>query len=155
MGTGFHGGFGNTTGAKKSPIPENQEPVLSAQEKEPIFSKDGHVTLKSISDRAEFFLGKSVAKIEHVLQKHGYETMRRPSIHSTSKAKIIVTLNSDKVRNITQIQISPGSVRHGDVPYVKISTSDIGKIKIIGASQSEYKTDNNEKAHLIFRRKKK
>ena len=111
------------------------------------------IRIESIRARAEFFLGKSVARLEHELHKHGYETKRRPSTHSTSKAKIIVTLNSNKDRNISQIQVSPGSKRHGDVPYVKISTTDYGRIKIINASASEYKTDGREKATLCFRRK--
>lgn len=118
-------------------------------------NEKGHVTLKSISARAEFFLGKSPARIEHELHKHGYETIRRPSKHSTSKAKIIVSLNSNVDRNITQVQISPGSKRHGNVPYVKISTSEYGRIKIIGASLEEYISDGNEKAHIIYRRKKR
>ena len=125
----------------------------SKQKKEPIFTKTGHVTDQSISARAEFFLGKSVAKLENVLHRHGYETVRRPSKYSTSKAKIIVTTNPNKDRNITQIQVSPGSKRHGNVPYVKISTSDEGKFKIIGSSESEYKSDGKETAKLIFRRK--
>lgn len=129
-------------------------PTLYKPKKEPIFDENGHVTVKSISARAEFFLGKSVARIEHELHKYGYQTQRRPSIHSTSKAKIIVTLNGNKDRNVSQIQVSPGSKRHGNVPYVKISTTDVGKIKIIGASQSEYHSDGNETALLLFRRKK-
>jgi len=76
-------------------------------------------------------------------------------VYSASKAKIIVTLNGNKDRNISQIQVSPGSKRHGDVPYVKISTTDYGKIKIIDSSPSEYKSDGREKAELIFRRDKK
>ena len=122
--------------------------------KVPIFSNTGHVTKESISNRREFFLGKSVARLEHELHKYGYETTRRNSVRSTSKAKIIVTTNPSKERNIKQIQVSPGSSRHGNVPYVKISTSDIGKIKIIGADESQYKTDGTEKAMLLFRRKK-
>ena len=102
-------------------------PTLNKPKKEPIFDENGHVTVKSISARAEFFLGKSVARIEHELHKYGYQTQRRPSIHSTSKAKIIVTLNGNKDRNVSQIQVSPGSKRHGNVPYVKISTTDVGK----------------------------
>lgn len=111
-------------------------------------------TIESISNRREFFLGKSVAKIEHVLHDNGYETRRRFSKHATSRAKIIVTTNHSADRNITQVQVSPGSSRHGNVPYVKISTSDQGKIKIIGASKEQYKTDNTEKATILFRRKK-
>lgn len=123
--------------------------------KQPIFSKNGHVTLESISARREYFIGKSVAKIDSILHKAGYETKRRPSKHSTSKAKIIVSLNPDKDRNITQVQISPGSKRHGNVPYVKISTTDFGKIKIIGANKEKYKTDNKETAILLYRRYRK
>lgn len=149
MGTGYHGGFGHTEGAG------NDKPKSAPKKKEPIFDEKGHVTLDSIKARAEFFLGKSVARLEQELHKHGYKTKRRPSTHSTSKAKIIVTLNGNKDRNISQIQVSPGSKRHGDVPYVKISTTDYGKIKIINASPSEYKSDGREKAVLIFRRKGK
>ena len=149
MGAGYHGGFGHTAGSggdKPKPVPEK---------KSPIFDDKGHVTIDSIRARAEFFLGKSVARLEHELHTHGYKTKRRPSIHSTSKAKIIVTLNSNKDRNISQIQVSPGSKRHGNVSYVKISTTDFGKIKIINASSSEYKSDGRETAELIFRRDRK
>ncbi|MBO7393813.1 MAG: hypothetical protein J6U98_06390, partial [Abditibacteriota bacterium] len=151
--------FVGTIGAKNtltSNVPDsNEHQKRGSKRKEPIFSDKGHVTVKSISDHAEFFLGKSVARLEHELQKHGYETQRRPSKHSTSKAKIIITLNGNRDRNISQIQVSPGSKRHGDVPYVKISTTDVGKIKIIGASPSEYKSDGRETAKLIFGRKRK
>ena len=101
-----------------------------------IFSDTGHVTKQSISERREFLLGKSVARLEHELQKHGYETTRRPSKNRGSNAKIIITLNKSKEKNIAQIQVSPGSKRHGNVPYVKISTTDMGKIKIIGADKT-------------------
>lgn len=149
MGAGYHGGFGNTTGA------DSAKPKSVHNKKAPIFNEKGHVTLASIKARAEFFLGKSVARLEHELHRHGYETKRRPSTHSTSKAKIIVTLNGNIDRNISQIQVSPGSKRHGNVPYVKISTTDYGKIKIINALSSEYKSDGKETAELIFRRTKK
>ena len=36
------------------------------------------------------------------------------------------------------------------VPYVKISTKDIGIIKIIGSDSSKYKTDGKETATIIF-----
>lgn len=122
--------------------------------KKPIFGKNGHVTFNSISARREFFLGKSIARLEHELHKNGYKTRRRPSTHKGSNAKIIITLNPSKDRNISQIQVSQGSKRHGNVPYVKISTLDIGKIKIIGSDSKCYKTDGNEKSRLLFRRKK-
>ena len=122
--------------------------------KKPIFDQAGHVTFNSISSRREFFLGKSVARLQHELNKHGYETSRRPSVHKGSKAKFIVTMNRSKERNITQIQVSPGSKRHGGVPYVKISTSDAGKIKIVAGDSHSYKTDGKETAKVLFRRKK-
>lgn len=50
--------------------------------------------------------------------------------------------------------VSPGSNRHGNVPYVKISTSDIGRIKIIDSGPSDYKTDGKENSVLLFRRDK-
>ena len=60
--------------------------------------------------------------------------------------------NSDKDRNITQVQVSPGSKRHGNIPYVKISTTDIGIQKIIDGTSTQYKTDGAEHATLLFRR---
>ncbi len=127
---------------------------LKRKGKLPVFDKNGHVTLESISARREFFLGKSISRLEHELHKFGYKTTRRPSKFDDSRAKIIITLNSSKNRNITQIQVSPGSKRHGNIPYVKISTSDIGRIKIIAGTKDAYKTDGKENAIILFRRKK-
>ena len=36
--------------------------------------------------------------------------------------------------------------------WVKISTSNEGLIKVIDGTSKAYKTDDKEKAHLIFRR---
>lgn len=165
MSSGGSSGVSNgTAGAQGSLDQMNSEITNKANEKKvsvlakrkpPIFSKSGHVTLESIARRAEFFLGKSVARIEHEMHKYGYETARRASKHSTSKAKIIMTLNPTKDRNISQVQISPGSKRHGNVQYVKISTTDVGRIKIINSSPSEYRSVGKEDAKLIFRRDKK
>ena len=141
-------GIGSAKGGES-----NNKPPKKRKNKKPIFDEKGHVTLESISARREFFLGKSIARIEHELHKHGYTTERRKSNSPGSKAKITIVINSSKERNIGQIQVSPGSKRHGDVPYVKISTKDIGKIKIIGSDSSKYKTDGKEKATLLFRRK--
>lgn len=110
------------------------------------------ITRESVSAHREKFLGKTVGQIDKMLRKRGYETTIRKSKFSTSRAKVIVIGNSSKERNITQVQVSPGSKRHGDVPYVKISTTDIGIQKIIDARPAEYKTDGNEKATLLFRR---
>lgn len=133
---------------------ENESAISNQSQRKPIFDESGHVTLESISNRREFFLGKSVSKIEKELHRHGYQTRVRGSIHATSKAKIIIVTNSTKKRNISQVQVSPKSKRHGDVSYVKISTTDQGRIKIIGTEPANYKTDGKEKAILLFRRKR-
>lgn len=149
--------FGSGAGGPSIKIGKSPTEIIYGEKrksKNPIFDKNGHVTFNSISARREFFLGKSVARIEHELSKHGYKTKRRPSAREKSRAKIIVTLNPSKERNVTQIQISPGSKRHGDVPYVKISTNNIGKIKIVASDPSLYKTDGKETAKILFRRKK-
>ena len=44
----------------------------------------------------------------------------------------------------------PDGGRHGSSPYVKISTTDQGIIKIIDGSESSYKTDGKETATIIF-----
>lgn len=153
-------GQGSFTQDEARQIAEENEERLKEEfavkpPKAPIFSETGHVTFESISARREFFLGKSVARIDHELQKYGYTTKRRGSVHATSKARVIVVTNQSRERNISQVQISPGSKRHGNVPYVKISTTDQGRIKIIAASPAEYKTDTHENAKLLFRRKKR
>lgn len=145
MGAGYHGGFGATKGSIKFNL------QLFARNR--AIEPNGHVTEQSIADHREYFWGKSVAKIEKTLQKFGYTTKRRPSIHETSKAKIIVTTNHSKIRNITQVQVSPGDKRHGHIPYVKISTNTEGRIKLINGFPSQYKTDGKEKAKLYFRRR--
>ena len=146
------GAGGPSTKTGKSPL--SVKTGVSHKNKQPIFDENGGVTFNRISARREFFLGKSVARLEFELNKRGYETTRRASKHRGSKAKFIITLNSSKERNITQIQVSPGSKRHGNVPYVKISTNNIGKIKIVGSDSKSYQTDGKETAKILFRRKK-
>lgn len=125
------------------------------------FSSTGHVTDKSISAFREDFIGKSAKQIAGDLENNGYETTIRKSSHAKSKAQVIVVGNSSKHRNITQVQVSPGSKRHGDVPYVKISLNNpIGskhyaKIKIVDANKSDYKSDGKENSYIFFRRNKK
>jgi len=89
-----------------------------------------------------------------MLKAEGYETTIRKSKHKTSKAQIIVTTNPSKERNITQVQVSPGSPRHGNIPYVKISTTNMGIVKIVDGKKADYKTDGKETAKIYFRRRK-
>ncbi len=52
--------------------------------------------------------------------------------------------------NISQVQVSPGG-GHGSNPYVKISTTDQGIIKIVDGIENTYETDGKETATIIFR----
>ncbi len=76
------------------------------------------------------------------------------SVHVNSKAKKIIIENRSKTKNITNVQVSPGSKRHGETPYVKVSTSDSGIYKIV-SDKSKYKSDGKEKAKIFFARRKK
>ncbi len=120
-----------------------------------IFRRDGHTDYKRIARNREMFYDKSVYQINEAMEQQGYETVIRKSVHSNSKAKFIVVGNSNKNRNVTTVEVTPGTPRHGNVPYVKISTSDLGKFKVINGTKSQYKTDGLENSKLIFRRKSK
>ena len=121
----------------------------------PLFD-NGHVTYEGIAAHREKFMGKSVDQIAEMLKENGYEFNIRPSKNrekTGSTAKIIEITNASKDRNIKQVQVSPdGSSRHGNIPYVKISTSNEGKIKVIDGTSEKYVPGDNEKANLIFRR---
>lgn len=120
-----------------------------------IFSIKGHTDYNRIAKNRELFYDKSVYQINNAMKEQGYETTIRKSIHSNSKAKFIIVGNSNKDRNVTSVEVTPGTPRHGNVPYVRISTSDLGKFKVINGTKSQYKTDGAETAKLIFRRKSK
>ena len=120
-----------------------------------IFRKDGHTDYRRIADNRELFYDKSVSQISNAMKEQGYETTIRKSTHSGSNAKFIVVGNSNKSKNITTVEVSPGTPRHGNVPYVRISTSDLGKFKVINGTKTQYKTDGSEKSKLIFKRRMK
>ena len=119
----------------------------------PALFNNGHVTYEGIAAHREKFMGKTVEQIAELLRQNGYEFNIRPSKNKGSTAQIIEIINPTKERNIKQVQVSPdGSSRHGNVPYVKISTSNEGKIKVINGTREQYVLGNNEKARMIFRR---
>ena len=142
--------FGAKKGVKKKKRKRNKK--FKKVKRQPIFSETGNITYESVSARREAFLGKSPAKIAAILKKHGYIVKRDSSNSTGSTAKIITTLNPSKERNITQTQVTRRGRRHGPISYVKISTSNLGKIKIIDARKEDYKDGLNEKAKLLFRR---
>lgn len=146
------GHFSGTKGNKNySATSVNQKKKIS-----PLF-RNGHITYSGISAHREKFMTKSIRKVVKLLQKNGYrvEITKSKRAKLGSKAKIIKILNPSKRRNIIQVQVSPGSKRHGGVPYIKISTSDKGIIKIINGNRKDYKTDGNEKARIYFKRKRR
>lgn len=141
MSKGNSGTFHGTSGASNAVTP-------------PLFD-NGHVTYESIAAHREEFMGKSVEQIGSLLKNNGYEFNVRASKHKDkgSTAIILEITNSSKERNIKQVQISPdGSSRHGNIPYVKLSTSDERIIKVIDGTPKEYVSDGKETARLIFRR---
>ena len=144
-----HNGFTGTMGHKMA------ESIQKPSYIPPFFTRQGHLSVSSIRYHREKFMGKSVCDIQKMLEEHGYETKVRPSKHQKSRAMVIEITNPDKHRNISQVQVSPGTPRHGNVPYVKISTKDAGKIKVINGKRKDYKTDDKETATLIFQRNKR
>ena len=114
----------------------------------PLF-RNGKITYAGVSAHREKFMGKNVYQIAKILKKQGYEVSIKDSKRKKkgSKAKIIVITNSSQKehRNITQVQVSPGSRRHGNIPYVKISTFDKGVIKIINVLAKNIKLMERKK----------
>ncbi|MBO4913315.1 MAG: hypothetical protein J5504_11365 [Butyrivibrio sp.] len=150
MGAGFYGGFGATKGTRNLTLTKINLQFFAAR----VFEKGGHISKGSFEGHREFFLGKSVSRIKKELEKQGYEVNVHRSKNKDSKAIRIDVKNPSKVRNVTAVQVSPKSKRHGEVPYVKVSTNDGGKYKIVSKKEG-YKTDSKEKATIYFARRKK
>ena len=112
--------------------------------------KNGTISIDDIKANPSIFSGKSVDEIAKVLTDSGYDVTVKASTRSRSGAQIIKINNPGGGKNISQVQVSPGGGRHGSSPYVKISTTDQGIIKIIDGTESLYKTDGKETATIIF-----
>lgn len=141
--------FSGTQGAK------NMQSLPKKYVRTSPFTSTGHISISSIRNFREHFMKKNVYEIQKMLEDNGYETTIRRSKKKDSNAKIIEINNGSKQKNISQVQVSPGGGRHGNSPYVKISTKDSGIIKVVDGKRKDYKTDGNEKATLIFKRRKK
>ena len=150
MGAGMHGGFGSTKGSLRvGSLPFNLQFFGSK-----VFEKGGHVSKESFEEHREYFLGKSVKKLKHEMNKQGYDVKIEPSNHPNSKARKLIVQNSSKEKNVTVVHVSPGSKRHGETAYVRVCTNDCGKFKVV-ADISKYKTDGKEKAVIYPARRKK
>lgn len=112
--------------------------------------ENGRASIDTFKSNPKVFSGKSAEEIAKMLEDEGYQVSVQASKKSRSGAKIINIHNTGSEKNITQMQVSPGGGRHGDSPYVKISTSDQGIIKIVDGSENVYKTDGKETATIIF-----
>jgi RHS repeat-associated protein len=112
--------------------------------------KNGRVTVEAIESNPSIFKGKSANEIADILRSEGYDVTVQASAKSRSGAQIIKINNAGNGKNISQVQVSPGGGRHGANPYVKISTTDQGIIKIVDGLESAYKTDGAETAKIIF-----
>ncbi len=112
--------------------------------------KNGKITIDDIKANPDVFSGKSADEIAQMLKDAGYDVTVQASQRSSSGAKIIKINNPGEGKNITQVQVSPGGGRHGANPYVKISTSDQGIIKIVDGIEDIYKTDGKETSTIIF-----
>lgn len=120
------------------------------------FDEKGHVSLESLEQYGEDFLDKSPEQVERMMKEVGYKTVLAPSIRKDSTAERVISLNPSKDRNITQIQVSAyGSKHHGKVPYVKVSTKDIGIVKIVNGSEEDYNKCSDERAKICFKGVKK
>ena len=112
--------------------------------------KNGKVSIDDIKTNPSAFSGKSAEEIADVLRNSGYDVTIKNSTRSRSGAQIIQINNSGGGKNISQVQVSPRGGRHGSNPYVKISTTDQGIIKIVDGIEGTYKTDGKETATIIF-----
>ena len=112
--------------------------------------ENGRVSIGDIEANPNAFSGKSADEIAQVLRDSGYDVTVKESTRSRSGAQIIKINNAGGGKNISQVQVSPGGGRHGSSPYVKISTTDQGIIKVIDGPKSLYKTDGKETATIIF-----
>ncbi len=112
--------------------------------------KNGNITIEAVKSNPKAFSGKSADEIADLLKSEGYDIIIKKSEKSKSGAEIIQIKNTGGAKNITQVQVSPGGGRHGDNPYIKISTCDQGIIKIVDGSKELYKSNAVENSTIIF-----
>ena len=115
--------------------------------------ENGYVDAKKVAEDPNEFTGKNINDYANEMKQAGYEFKIKISTRSRSGAQKIVVENGSNTRNISQLQVSPGGGRHGSQPYVKISTTDQGIIKVVTGNETMYRTDGLETANIIFTEK--
>ena len=94
---------------------------------------DGKISLIKIRQNPKQLKSVTPNQWIKVLKEYGYEDISKTkSKNPASKAQIVRIGKQGKGHNVNQIQFSPGGGRHGESPYIKISTTDNqGKIKVV------------------------
>ncbi len=135
--TGIKGGLETLSSPSSKVLRQN---MIDAGIDVPDYANAAHHIVAGSSPKA--------AEAREILQK--YDVTIQKSAKSKSGAEIIKINNPGGGKNISQVQVSPGGGRHGSNPYIKISTTDQGIIKIIDGLESLYKTDGKETATIVF-----
>jgi hypothetical protein len=115
-----------------------------------MFTKEGTLIEKALLENIGLFEHINFDNFVKILEKLGYELEICDSIRSKSGAIIVKVKNISKEKNISQVQLSPGGGRHGPAAYMKISTIDIGKFKIVKGTSLDYIGNGAETAKIIF-----
>ena len=111
---------------------------------------DGHFSIEAAKSYAKQLETADINSLNQYLTELGYATNITNSNREFSNAAVIRITGGSDTMNISQIQFSPGGGRHGINPYLKISTTDQGIIKIVFGSPETYRTSGNERATIIF-----
>ena len=98
-----------------------------------------------ILEKPKKIWGRSAKDIAKDFEDAGYKVIEQGSNRPNNKSEIIKIQGH---KQITQIQVSPSSARHGG-KYYKISTSDRGIVKVV--DKKTYKPTPNEKATIIYK----
>ena len=117
-----------------------------------MFEAGGHISKESFEGHREFFLGKSVQRLKHEMNKQGYDVKIEPSKHPNSKARKLTVLNPSK--EMLLLSMYRLDKKHGETAYVRVCTNDVGKFKV-AVNIDKYKTDGKEKAVVYAARRKK
>lgn len=156
--SGTHGSSSDAVGTTKQQKEKNKK--VAEKRKETIRKKleavkslfeDGRIQLSKVKSNPKCLEKVTAKQWKKILSDLGYEDVSvAKSTHSSSGATIVKIGKQGKGNNINQVQISPGGGRHGESPYIKISTTNQGKIKVVFGKKSKYRNEGNEKATIIF-----
>lgn len=112
---------------------------------------NGKIQMKRVKTNPKSLRNVTPNQWIKILNDLGYKEVSKFKSTQSSSGAMIVKIGKQGIgNNINQIQISPGGGRHGEAPYIKISTTDQGKIKVVFGKQSDYKHEGNERATIIF-----